>query len=120
MKSSEHTCAIADLSTSKKPIELERRLRIRPGTSPYDASVHLNNYIRNSRNPKSHGSNEAAGAEYLETAEEILKTAPKESVNVAVWNVLLSGFAKERKYQRMFKAFNDVSGALDSVGLLEN
>jgi pentatricopeptide repeat protein len=46
----------------------------------------------------------------METAEEILKTAPKESVNVAVWNVLLSGFAKERKYQRMFKAFNDVSG----------
>jgi pentatricopeptide repeat protein len=37
-----------------------------------------------------------------------LKTAPKESVNVAVWNVLLAGFAKERKYQRMFKAFNDV------------
>ncbi|KAJ9098083.1 hypothetical protein QFC20_006031 [Naganishia adeliensis] len=98
----------ADPATSKKPVELEKRLRIRPGTSPYDASVHLNNYIRNSRNPKTHGSNETAGADYLETAEEILKTAPKESVNVAVWNVLLSGFAKERKYQRMFKAFNDM------------
>lgn len=97
----------SETPTSKKPIDLEKRLRIRPGTSPYDASVHLNNYIRNARAPKH--SNEPPDAEYLEVAEEILKTAPKESVNVAVWNVLLAGFAKERKYQRMFKAFNDVS-----------
>ncbi|KAI5450701.1 hypothetical protein NCC49_002711 [Naganishia albida] len=97
----------ADITTSKKPIDLEKRLRIRPGTSPYDASVHLNNYIRKARAPK-HGTKEATNADYLQIAEEILKTAPRESVNVAVWNVLLAGFAKERKYQRMFKAFNDM------------
>lgn len=41
-------------------------------------------------------------------------------MNVAVWNVLLSGFAKERKYQRMFKAFNDVSERSDSARSLGN
>ncbi|KAJ9107799.1 hypothetical protein QFC19_002704 [Naganishia cerealis] len=92
------------------PVEssLDKRLRIYPGTSPYDASVHLNNFIRNGRNPKGHVRNNTDNSSYLDTAEEIVKTAPKESINIAVWNVLLSGFAKERKYQRMFKLFNDM------------
>ncbi|KAJ9125514.1 hypothetical protein QFC22_000475 [Naganishia vaughanmartiniae] len=87
---------------------LDKRLRIYPGTSPYDASVHLNNFIRNERNPKGHVKAKADNANYLDMAEEIVKTGPRESVNIAVWNVLLSGFGKERKYQRMFKLFNDM------------
>ncbi|KAJ9109173.1 hypothetical protein QFC21_000502 [Naganishia friedmannii] len=89
-------------------ITLDKRLRIYPGTSPYDASVHLNNFIRNGRNPKGQAKDIDGNTHYLDTAEEIVKTGPRESVNIAVWNVLLSGFGKERKYQRMFKLFNDM------------
>lgn len=99
----------ADVATDRKATDIEKRLLIRPGTSPYDASVHLNNFIRNGRNAKERGTNDSAKPDYLDTAEEIVKIAPRESINVAVWNVLLTGFAKERKYQRLFKAFNDVS-----------
>jgi pentatricopeptide repeat protein len=42
-------------------------------------------------------------------AEQVIKAAPRPSVNVVVWNVLLQAFGRARAYAKMFKLFNDVS-----------
>jgi pentatricopeptide repeat protein len=48
-------------------------------------------------------------ASELEMAEQVIKAAPRPSVNVVVWNVLLQAFGRARAYAKMFKLFNDVS-----------
>lgn len=102
-----------------KRTKLPHRLRIQPHYKPYKTSEHLRAFLddpkralfgkRGGRNPDD-GRAANPGFE-LETAEEMIKTAPRQSVNVAVWNQLLTACRDARAHNRMWDLYNDVSGS---------
>lgn len=96
---------------------LPHRLRIPPHFDPYNTSTHLATFLQNPQKAlfgqlgkKDKGPKPPVrdGLD-IDIALEMLKTAPKASVSVVNWNQLLSVCGKQRKYNRMFEIYNDVS-----------
>lgn len=77
------------------------KTEVRNEEDPYTTGRLLKEHIQSSSSPMTD--------KQIEAAVTILEDAPKVSVNVVVWNMLLGMMGREGKLERMWKSFNDVS-----------
>lgn len=104
-------------SNISKKTTLPGKLRVKAYYKPYQTSEHLRTFLdspkrallgkRGARNPENTQSMKP-GFE-LDVAEEIVKKAPRQSANVAVWNQLLTACRDAGAHNRAWDLYNDVS-----------